>query len=122
MNRDGVIAITSTAQQALLATSYRVKIDGVVVGRIREMTTERFRVAPGTHVVQLRFWWMGSRRLTVEVAEGQACELVTRPGIGRFIPAVGLFLPNSFLSLNLAPGSTIFEPSQPASQPPPAGP
>jgi hypothetical protein len=120
MSQDGVIAITSNGKQALIPTSYRVKIDGVVVGRIRELTTERFWVAPGTHVVQLRYWWWGSRRLTVEVADGQASELVTRPGIGsRFVP-VGLVRPNSYLTLNLAEGSTLFQPTQPTQQPPSA--
>ncbi len=88
-------ASTSPAGRRLDRREGGVKIDGVAVGKVGMSSTVEFPAAPGSHegkVAQTRY---RSASLTIHFAEGQPCDLITRPKL----PVVGLFMAHRYLSL-----------------------
>jgi hypothetical protein len=71
-------------------SAYRVRIDGHSVGMMAPGETRDFRVPPGEHRVGLtveRLW--GSRKVTLQVREGDLAVFTCRPGGGALV--LGLY-------------------------------
>jgi hypothetical protein len=66
---------------------YRVAIDGHVVGELNAGEGKTFRVAAGTHLVKMRYFWLSSNTLSVSPGPGEETELIsTSSGIaGLFV-------------------------------------
>ena|SRR5437588_338067 len=58
--------------------SYKVMVDGKVVGWIRRRRTETFPVTPGHHEFQLEIDWCSSRTLELDLSPGEEVKLVCR--------------------------------------------
>ena len=67
--------------------AYRVRVDGQVVGEIRENAELVVPVAPGSRGVQLRIDWCSSPEIRVSLAQGETVDLSCGP---RFGPLWGL--------------------------------
>jgi hypothetical protein len=61
-----------------LFRSYKVLIDGVVVGWIRRRQTKTFAVAPGHHEVHLEIDWCRSREIDLDLRPGEEAKLTCR--------------------------------------------
>ena len=82
--------------------AYQVKIDGQVVGRIKDGKQETFEVSPGTHQVRVRLMWLQSPSVEVRLEEGAGVTLRTGPNGGilqawriYFAPHTAMFLEES---------------------------
>jgi hypothetical protein len=62
-----------------ILTTYRVLIDGNVVGGIRRKQTKSFEVRAGHHEIHLEWGKYSSRHLSLDLARGQEVRLVCRP-------------------------------------------
>jgi hypothetical protein len=51
--------------------SYKVLVDGVTVGKLRPDEYLEYAVSPGSHSVQIRIDWSGSKKLFVNVEPEQ---------------------------------------------------
>ena len=76
--------VGSTAQIALrrlrrpigdVLRTYKVVIDGTAVGDIRRGETKTFDVPPGQHEIHLEIDWATSRRLALNLSEGDVASL-----------------------------------------------
>lgn len=95
MAATATIAITRQPHINGAAWAYKVKIDGVVVGKVGISATVEFPVTAGAHTVQMAQWYLRSSPLTVSLADGQYCALVAEPRS----ELVGLVTPHRFISL-----------------------
>src|SRR5687767_12871512 len=68
--------------------AYKVLVDGLEVGTIKNGSTETFTVAPGRHDVMLKIDWATSPPLTIDVSPGGTVRLSCRP---RANPLTGLY-------------------------------
>jgi hypothetical protein len=59
--------------------SYRVVIDGEVVGKLKRGATEEFVVKPGRHSLCLKIDWKGSEEVRVTLAAGDIAPFVCAP-------------------------------------------
>jgi hypothetical protein len=80
---------------------YKVLIDGVEAGQVKNGDTEEFTLPPGTHTLQCKINWMSSRVETFELNEGNNTYLVVSNGMRFFLPfyillLVGVFIPFYF--------------------------
>jgi hypothetical protein len=88
-----------------ILTTYRVLIDGNVVGGIRRNQTKLFEVRPGRHEIHLEWNKYKSRQLMLDLAPGQEIRLVCRPRPASEWPRK---MPNSYMILEFeapAPGA-----------------
>ena len=51
--------------------AYKVILDGVIIGEIRNGQTKEFLVAPGDHQLSLKIDWCGSKAVAFTAAEGE---------------------------------------------------
>ena len=58
-------------QEVGLARSYRVMLDGTVVGRVGRRTPLTVELAPGHHELHLRIDWMRSRSVQFDAGDGE---------------------------------------------------
>ena len=58
--------------------SYRVLVDGEMVGRLRNGETREYPLRPGRHTVQVRIDWTGSEPEVVNALEGHPVHLMVR--------------------------------------------
>ena len=58
--------------------AYRVFIDDAKVGKIKSGETKVFQVSPGRHDLQLKIDWCSSRKLQVDVKDGES-KMVCKP-------------------------------------------
>ena len=66
----GTIRVTWIQRSAKTWTSYRVLVNGDVVGRVRQGEPATIEVGPGRHEVVVKHWWYETNSLSVEVAAG----------------------------------------------------
>ena len=60
-------------------SNYRVFIDGLEVGRLRERKLGRYEVSSGLHEVELRIQWKASPAVQVRVREDHPAQLRCGP-------------------------------------------
>jgi hypothetical protein len=63
-----------------LFRSYKVMIDGAVVGWIKRRKTKTFTVAPGHHEIHLEIDWCSSAEVAVDLSPGEEVKLTCRSG------------------------------------------
>ena len=71
--------------------SYHVLIEGQRVGRIRDDSTERFTLRPGSYTLRLQLLWLFSPKVTVELSAGSETRMICGPS-GGILDAWRLFL------------------------------
>jgi hypothetical protein len=85
--QEPVMAAVETARVTLkrfawppgdLFRSYKVLIDGAVVGWIRRRQTKTFAVPPGHHEVHLEIDWCQSQEIALDLAPGEEAKLTCR--------------------------------------------
>lgn len=82
--------------------SYKIEIDGQIVGSIRRHETHTFDVSEGMHKVRMRIDWCGSQVVDVLVGP-QGADLICSPN--RYLPwfaIVFLFMPGRWVWLRPA--------------------
>jgi len=62
--------------------SYKILLDGKVIGTIANGATHDFTIVAGEHVVRLKIDWAGSPKMSFTVAAGEIAEFVCRAGGG----------------------------------------
>lgn len=79
--------------------AYQVKLDGQVIGRVKDGKQETFEVSPGAHQVRVRLMWLQSPPVDVHLGEGSEVRLRTGPNGGilqawriYFAPHTAMFL------------------------------
>ena len=81
MPLDSVIRVRRLPGYKDRLRSYSVHIDGVSHGKLKDNETLEFPLAPGTHTVQIRISWTGSRMVTVDLQPGESIQMTTDPGV-----------------------------------------
>jgi hypothetical protein len=61
------------------ARAYKVLVDGEERGTVKQGEGVEIEVEPGSHEVQMRIDWAGSRTLEVDLTEGERAEFVCAP-------------------------------------------
>jgi hypothetical protein len=97
----GTIALTRRSGFQLRPRSYKVWIDGVVVGRLPHNGAAEFVVEPGEHLVELSLDGMYSKRVAVQVHEGGTRRLHCGAHGPLAFTAFGLLLPGLAIKLTL---------------------
>jgi hypothetical protein len=59
--------------------SYRVELDGTVVGKIRSGESTDFKVEPGHHRLRVKGDWTGSQTLSFEIKKGALAHFECQP-------------------------------------------
>ena len=59
--------------------SYRVELDGEVIGKIRSGDRTDFDVEPGHHRLRIRASWTGSQALSFEIKKGAVAHFECQP-------------------------------------------
>lgn len=79
--------------------AYQIKVDGQVVGRVKDDKQHTFEIAPGVHQVRVRLMWLQSPVIELNVGGGDHVRLRTGPNGGilqawriYFAPHTALFL------------------------------
>jgi hypothetical protein len=72
-----VTRVTAPVQDRL--RSYRVELDGIVVGKLGSGETTDFDVAPGHHRIRIRASWTGSQALSFQVKKGAVAHFECQP-------------------------------------------
>ena len=79
--------------------AYQVKIDGQVIGRVKDGKQQTFEVSPGAHQVRVRLMWLQSPPVDLQLEEGSEVRLRTGPNGGilqawriYFAPHTAMFL------------------------------
>lgn len=76
----GTIVIHRVRDPSYMGRAFKVKIDGVVAGKVRMGTTVEFPVAPGPHRIRMAVDFYSSVPLTIDVQPGRRHELRTATG------------------------------------------
>jgi len=97
----GTIALTRHSVFQLRPRSYKVWIDGRVVGRLTPNGAAEFTVEPGAHLVELSVDGMFSKRIPLEVYEGLTRRLHCSAHSPLAYTAFGLLLPGLAVKLTL---------------------
>lgn len=71
---------------------YKVLIDGVEAGQIKNDDTEEFILPAGTHTLQCKINWMGSQVQTVELKDGANTYLNVSSGLKFIVPLYFMML------------------------------
>jgi hypothetical protein len=82
--------------------SYKVFVDGTLVGMIRRRQTRSFDVVPGHHQIHLEIDWCRSRRIDVEFGPGQEVYMTCRC---RNSSRLGFMAPDGYIRLEIADGT-----------------
>ena len=76
-----------------------MKLDGQVIGRVKDGKQETFEVSPGAHQVRVRLMWLQSPPVDLHLEEGSEVRLRTGPNGGilqawriYFAPHTAMFL------------------------------
>lgn len=77
---------------------YKVMIDGVEAGRIKNDDSQEFELEPGIHSINCKINWMSSGEKTFEIANGKNTYLSVNSAMKLYMPLyilllVGLFAP-----------------------------
>ena len=98
-----VIRRASTPYRDRLA-GYKVMLDGVVVGSVRNGQTVRFDLAPGAHRLRIRVAGKYSPELALSVGVGDTATLECRPA-GSTASALyqSIFRRDAYISLRAVP-------------------
>jgi hypothetical protein len=80
---------------------YRIVVDGVTVGSLRQDEELEVSVAPGRHEVVARIDWSGSEPLHVVVEQGQTLRVLAEPAAHAGNPWKHIFARNGWLTLRL---------------------
>ena len=75
----GRVAVRREPGSSSILRAFRVLVDGKEVGRLRRDGELGVDVEPGTHAVQIRIDWAGSKPLEVTVGPGEVVRLVCEP-------------------------------------------
>jgi hypothetical protein len=71
MNDETQITVSRTTSYADSLRSYKINVDGTIVGLIRDSELVTVSVSPGRHSIVLRIDWCGSKRVNFEVQPGE---------------------------------------------------
>jgi hypothetical protein len=85
-----------------LLRSYKVYVDGTLVGTIWHRQTKTFDVTPGRHQIHLEIDWFRSRRIDVDFAPGQQVSMTCR---ARNSSRTGFMVPEGYIVLEIADGT-----------------
>ena len=72
--------------------TFKVLIDGVEAGRIKNDDTQEMTLQPGIHSVQCKINWMSSNVVTVDAKEGMNTYLSVSSGVKFIVPLYFLML------------------------------
>ncbi|WP_330305889.1 MULTISPECIES: hypothetical protein [unclassified Streptomyces] len=89
----GTIVISRVPEAAFMAMAFKVRIDGVVAGKVRISSTVEFPVTPGMHRLQVTIGFYASIPVTIDVQPGGRYELTT--GTGAYLDS--FFRPKRYL-------------------------
>ena len=84
------IILNRPAQWQNRMRSYRVLIDGVESGTIRNGSAEEFPLEAGGHRIQCKFAWYSSPEFNLTAEEGRIEYLVVKSGIRYYWPVVAV--------------------------------
>lgn len=62
-----------------LIRSYKIVLDGEVVGKIKQKREATIDVAPGEHTLRMKIDWTGSPEIPFTISAGETLEFVCRP-------------------------------------------
>jgi hypothetical protein len=98
--------------------TYKVLIDGATVGDIRRGETKTFDVAPGEHEIHLEIDWAGSRKLGLNLSEGDVATLTcsARPPNSGWTALAS----KNYIKLEIVDGSWLAVDDSFRPEPPPA--
>ena len=65
-----------------IGRAYQVRVDGNLVGRVKDEKSETFEIEPGIHEVRVRLLWLQSPPVELRVEAGDAVRLRTGPNGG----------------------------------------
>lgn len=71
MNNQAQITVQRTTSYADRLRAYKIKIDDVVVGKVKARDSVTMPIIPGRHSIVLRIDWCGSETIDFEVQPGQ---------------------------------------------------
>jgi hypothetical protein len=81
-----------------IARQYNIKVDGEQVGKISRGSQFAVDVEPGSHRVQARIDWTGSREINVDVTEGIDVHVTVEPA-GNSLQLYQVFTKSGYLKL-----------------------
>lgn len=106
------ITVTRTTSYPGRLRSYKVKIDGVILGQVRAGSSVTIPVSSGRHSISLRIDWCGSEPIDFEAKPGEhlyfegGSNLVN--GWGMLFPLLyAVFFPHRYLWLRRAAQSEV---------------
>src|ERR1700680_3421316 len=85
--------------------SYKVIVDGRMVGRVRNGQQQDFVVTPGQHRIRIKVDWSGSRDVSLVLENGESRTLVCHPKGSAMSSPIRLFSRRAWVDL-YEPGST----------------
>jgi hypothetical protein len=81
--------VTAPVQDRL--RSYRVELDGTIIGKVGAGETTDFDVEPGHHRIRIRSSWTGSQVLSFEIKKGAVAHFECQPNGHSFTALVEIF-------------------------------
>lgn len=78
---------------------YKILVDGVASGSVKQGESVTVSVAPGTHSVQLKIDWCGSPTVAVEVPPSGQVALRCSPGGSAFTALWDMLRPGAYIKL-----------------------
>lgn len=101
MDEPGFIAVYRPKLPYAKLRTYKILVDGVIAGGVREAKEVSFEVAPGKHVVQAKLDWCKSPPFDVVVRPGETVRLETT-GNSFYAALFAAFLrPSQYVGLRL---------------------
>ncbi len=107
MSDQAQITVTRTTKYPGRLRSYKVKVDGAILGRVPAGGSVTIPVAPGRHSIALRVDWCGSESIDFEARPGEhlyfECGSNLVDGWGLLFPLLyAVLLPHRYLWLRRA--------------------
>lgn len=108
MNTEGKITITRASTYPDRLRAYKVMLDGLEIGTIKNGQTETFSAPAGTHELHLKIDWTTSPSHRFDLAPGEEARFMCRPR-GNAITAIGyaMFARNKYLVLEREDASPV---------------
>src|SRR5438105_2345668 len=82
------IAIKRANEFADMVRSYKVELDGEVVGKVKSGETFSYELPSGMHSLKLRIDWKGSNTVAFEISDGEVFHFNVRNNM--HYPSAGL--------------------------------
>jgi len=79
--------------------SYKIVLDGIIVGKIRQKEIKEILITSGPHNLVFKIDWCGSEVIHVSAEEGQTIEIVVRKSDATSALGGMFFSPNTWISV-----------------------